>query len=284
MGLSSPPKVKSTSHGHTGRTDEDSRRKKIRDGETHSVRRSSYNLDIGLADKTTIVAERATMAETTEGYRPQPQKKKKNRKGIKAAKPKMSKEERREKYTAIARNRRQSHVNKARDRHLVCYKCRVVGHSADNCPEKGGGGDSANSCCFKCGSVDHRLSACPQVKKFLKGNQRLDFTKLGALPYASCFVCNEKGHLSSSCPNNKNKGLYVNGGCCRTCGSQMHLAIDCPEKNKKHEDAPDKVGEGESGGADATIDEFLDEEDVCKVAPVEKKKQHSKRKGKIVNF
>ena len=36
VGLSSPPKVKSTSHGHTGRTDEDEEQEKeeIRDGET----------------------------------------------------------------------------------------------------------------------------------------------------------------------------------------------------------------------------------------------------------
>lgn len=205
----------------------------------------------------------------------------KNRKGMKAPRPKMSKEERRAKYTAIARNRRQSHVNKARDRHLVCYKCRTVGHSAENCPERGGG-NSASSLCFKCGSLDHRISACPQVKRFLKGrNQRLDYTKLGALPYASCFVCNEKGHLSSTCPINKNKGLYVNGGCCNTCGSKNHLAIDCPEKNKK---GGERDNERENGGVDATIDKFLDEEDVCKIAPMERKKQHSKRKGKVVNF
>ena len=210
----------------------------------------------------------------------QPQK---NRRGIKGTRPKMSKEERRAKYTAIARNRRQAHVNKARDRHLVCYKCREVGHSAENCPEKGAvkGGSSL---CFKCGSLDHRLSACPQVKKFRKGNQRLDFTQLGALPYASCFVCNEKGHLSSTCPSNKSKGLYVNGGSCNFCGSKNHLAVDCPEKNKTHENAPDKAGERGNGGVDATIDEFLDEDDVCKIAPTEKKKQHSKRKGKVVNF
>jgi zinc finger CCHC domain-containing protein 9 len=51
------------------------------------------------------------------------------------------------------------------------------------------------------------------------------------LPFATCFVCNEKGHLASQCDQNE-RGIYVNGGSCRTCGSIKHRATDCPEKNK----------------------------------------------------
>jgi len=53
-------------------------------------------------------------------------------------------------------------------------------------------------------------------------------------PFASCFVCNGKGHLASSCPQNKAKGIYPNGGCCKLCGETSHLARNCSmRKNGK---------------------------------------------------
>ena len=48
-------------------------------------------------------------------------------------KPKMTKEERRAKYTAKAHARRDAAMARSRDRDLTCYRCRKTGHSSENC-------------------------------------------------------------------------------------------------------------------------------------------------------
>ena len=142
------------------------------------------------------------------------------------AKQKMTKEERRAKYTQIAHSRRDIKAQKEHARHLVCFKCRQKGHLASSCPES-----SQESICYKCGSSEHSLQACPKV---IKGERVVEMD----LPFATCFICNTKGHLASQCQQNE-KGIYVNGGSCRTCGSTKHRATDCPEKAKKRNQKED---------------------------------------------
>mmetsp|Transcript_13431 Transcript_13431/g.29167 ORF Transcript_13431/g.29167 Transcript_13431/m.29167 type:complete len:236 (-) Transcript_13431:319-1026(-) len=219
--------------------------------------------------------------------------KKAHRKGPKTNKPKITKEERRAKYTDIARNRRQAKETKQRDQHVVCYRCRKTGHSVENCrnaPESadGGGGKAASSTkkkggniCYKCGSIEHRIQMCPKIKPFLKGKgakSRIDFGKIGDLPYANCYVCNKSGHLSSHCPEST-KGLYPLGGSCRECGSVYHYAVDCPE-TKKGKKGPDDNDDDASNASvkSVTIDQFLDE------PVVEEKVEKSKKKKTVVNF
>jgi len=158
-------------------------------------------------------------------------------------KPKMTKEERRMKYTDIARKRRQKQNGIRRGdsrKTFVCYNCRLPGHNAAECPSLYGDGkenegtictpaskdgmtsSSSTILCYKCGSTEHALHNCPK-------RHRGDWSDL---PFATCFICSEKGHLASACPKNKT-GIYINGGCCRNCGSQQHLASDCPERKKK---------------------------------------------------
>jgi len=209
------------------------------------------------------------------------------RKGPKSAKPKITKEERRAKYTAIAKERRQSKLAKKRDKHLVCYRCRKTGHSAENCrnvgeSEGGDGGGKAKqggNICYKCGSIEHRIQLCPKIKPFIKGklgNTRIDFGKLGDLPFANCYLCNKSGHLSSHCPENT-KGLYPQGGSCRECGSVYHYAIDCPETKKSKKRSSDKDDEPVK---DVTIGQYLEEDEPA----VEEKVKQSKKKKSIVNF
>lgn len=145
-------------------------------------------------------------------------------------KQKLTKELRRAKYTAIARDRQ----TRLKSKDMVCFHCRGKGHSIQHCPHASNDttGDRktkkdsklASAICYKCGSTEHTLAQCPKRKK--------DSDE--SLPFATCFICEKQGHLASACPENEH-GIYVNGGACKHCGSNQHRATDCPENsfNKK---------------------------------------------------
>jgi zinc finger CCHC domain-containing protein 9 len=157
----------------------------------------------------------------TERQSKRPSKKQTSRFGIR---PKMSKEERRVKYTARAKT--VSSAVAATSSRTVCYHCRKPGHTAVNCPEASiatTAGSTTSRCCYKCGSTQHGLGDCPHYQQQQQPGHHQD------LPYAVCFVCKARGHLSSACPQNSN-GIYVNGGECKRCGSKYHRASKCPEK------------------------------------------------------
>ena len=131
--------------------------------------------------------------------------------------------------------------------------------------------------CYKCGSTEHRIQQCAKIKPYLKNTNdaKIDFGKLGDLPYANCYICNESGHLSSFCPKNTKGGVFPDGGVCRECGEGGHFAKDCPHKNKKKGDDDD----GSVSDNSVAIEEFLEDED-------EKKEGVKKapKKKKVVNF
>eukprot|EP00548_Thalassiothrix_antarctica_P001708 CAMPEP_0194136840 /NCGR_PEP_ID=MMETSP0152-20130528/6809_1 /TAXON_ID=1049557 /ORGANISM="Thalassiothrix antarctica, Strain L6-D1" /LENGTH=181 /DNA_ID=CAMNT_0038833643 /DNA_START=41 /DNA_END=586 /DNA_ORIENTATION=- len=141
----------------------------------------------------------------------------------------MTKEDRKTKYTAIAKSRRDklSSNLSSGNKHVICFQCRKPGHTVANCPEASGNRDGSETIeessvqlCYKCGSTAHSLSECPR-----RG-------KSNDLPFAKCYICNEMGHLASSCSKNE-KGIYINGGSCRYCESTEHLATKCPNRKKK---------------------------------------------------
>jgi len=195
--------------------------------------------------------------------------------------PKMTKEERRAKYTQKARDRRNQNRSKSRMRDTICFKCRKRGHAVIDCPEASAEEknqarqkSSSSIICYKCGSKDHALRACkkltPKERSSFTAKGRLDYSQI-VLPFATCFICNEKGHLSSQCTKNT-KGIYIEGGCCKECGSKNHLFAYCPERNKKEQPK-------ESDESVGNVDEFLEEDinevkkntHICKV--VSKKKR-----------
>mmetsp|Transcript_11238 Transcript_11238/g.22998 ORF Transcript_11238/g.22998 Transcript_11238/m.22998 type:complete len:219 (-) Transcript_11238:1753-2409(-) len=152
-------------------------------------------------------------------------------------KPKMTKEERKAKYTQLARQRSAKQRQRREQQNLVCFNCRQRGHGIENCPQVKQGSSSRSAvaitrCCYKCGSMEHSLGNCPKHKN----NDMRD------LPFAMCFVCQEKGHLAGHCPKNE-KGIYVNGGACSVCKSKSHLSKDCPTSKKKNKKDDDKDGE-----------------------------------------
>jgi zinc finger CCHC domain-containing protein 9 len=158
--------------------------------------------------------------------------------GPKVSKPKITKDERRAKYTQIAKDRREKQSKRQWSKDLVCFKCREKGHTSSDCSKAG-------VLCYKCGSTEHSLRDCSEYRRGDKN-----------MPFASCYFCDKKGHLASACPDNS-KGLYVDGGGCRQCGSTRHISFECPENKKAKapkEDVPEEnfddllEGNGDSVG------------------------------------
>lgn len=200
-------------------------------------------------------------------------------------KPKMTKEERRKKYTDIARKRRDKQNGIRRRNNMVCYNCRQPGHNASECPQLGES-SQATTCtptsstvlCYKCGSTEHALHKCPKRHR----GDRND------LPFATCFICNQKGHLASACSQNAS-GIYVNGGSCRKCGSTQHLATDCPLKKKNQAPQEEKDKE-ENNDLLQDLVETDPSSTLSKTKQDTQKKKKSessekpKKKKRVVNF
>jgi zinc finger CCHC domain-containing protein 9 len=141
-------------------------------------------------------------------------------------KKKMTHEERKAKYTQIARDRRDKKFKQERNRNITCFKCRKPGHTANDCTESTG-----KECCYKCGEMTHSLKECTKYNPKIPLHEQ-------DLPYATCFICTKTGHLASQCTMNE-KGIYVNGGCCHKCGSNLHRSTACPtvkEEKKRVEE------------------------------------------------
>ena len=195
------------------------------------------------------------------------------------SKPKMTKEERRAKYTKIAHDRRDRKIASARSKNLVCFRCRKKGHAAADCTTDLGDGSEApggdnltaragrggGKHCYKCGSTEHGLSQCSKMKNAPRlASGKIDFTKV-ELPHATCYICNTMGHLASSCDKNEGRGIFIKGGGgCRVCGSVQHIASDCPDNDKKRkkrrgdDNSDDDVDVDDDGAA--VVDDFLEEE------------------------
>lgn len=219
-------------------------------------------------------------------------------------KPKITKEERRAKYTQLARDREARKRRKLATSNVVCFQCRQKGHGIADCPqnntqskaEKQKNNPAVSNTmtmtktrvCYKCGSTEHPLSKCPKRNE---GGE--DY-----LPFCHCFICNEKGHLSAKCPKNDH-GIFVHGGECKQCGSKLHTSKDCPDKEDSRKASSKK--EKASIGEEIDPDTLLEGEGDDLVGAVEKNSsseqqkmkkegdngngnQKQKKKPRVVNF
>jgi Zinc knuckle len=153
----------------------------------------------------------------------------------KKQKPKLTHDQRKEKFTALAVKAREKQQKREQKRtgyqgssysdgnsgadgpnadKLYCLGCRGKGHVIKDCKKSK---SNTIGMCFNCGSTEHTLHSCKEKKD-----------KSGKLPFAECFVCGQKGHLSSQCSQNEH-GIYPKGGCCKICSSKHHLANQCPD-------------------------------------------------------
>ncbi|KAF6763315.1 hypothetical protein DFP72DRAFT_875339 [Ephemerocybe angulata] len=140
-------------------------------------------------------------------------------------------------------------------RTTTCFACREKGHAAKDCPkasELGAtaeeetqqkGGAPVTGICYRCGATNHNLSRCHKLAD-----------PENPLPFASCFVCSGKGHLAGNCPQNKDRGVYPNGGCCKICGDTTHLAKEC---GVRRNEPTIKAAVGMGAGAGADEDDFM---------------------------
>ncbi|KAG5188118.1 hypothetical protein JKP88DRAFT_206822 [Tribonema minus] len=171
----------------------------------------------------------------------------------KASKPTITKEQRRERFTAIAKKRREKERRRDERRGVIksgarggagrddggnratgdaegaanklyCLGCRGKGHLIKDC--KKATARAASVVCYRCGSTEHTLKGCPEEARARD--------KRAVTTFATCFVCGERGHLSAACAQNA-RGIYPKGGCCKICESVRHLASDCPERGTKRD-------------------------------------------------
>ena len=192
--------------------------------------------------------------------------------------PKLTKEERKRKYTTDIINEREAKKSK----YLECLGCRKKGHMLKDCPEATTPTTTEKATlsghCFNCGSHDHALRNCPHP---YDGKE---------LKYAKCFICGDIGHISKMCPENGN-GLYPKGGCCHICLQKTHLVKDCPEKgkdeNSKRRDEDEKLGprigqvvDDDVGGDYDDFDHLAVNESDDDISDEDKKKKKKSKKSK----
>lgn len=208
-------------------------------------------------------------------------------KRAKQPKRKLTKQQRREKYTQQARDRRQKATRKSYNTNTICFNCRRRGHAVSDCPNAISGSEGAltrNNICYKCGSDEHSLKLCPKLtpdEKKMSKQGRMDYHKM-VLPFATCFICKKTGHLSSQCEQNEN-GVYVKGGSCKECGSKTHLYANCPILKKNKTICNEVVADDDNSAGD--VEEFLEEENSnVKESNTNEEELKQPKKKKVVNF
>ncbi|KAF7338244.1 hypothetical protein MVEN_02049700 [Mycena venus] len=136
-------------------------------------------------------------------------------------------------YVSPAEARRLKRIEE-RNAATTCFACRLKGHSARDCPSAGEKSNAVVGICYRSAFLfnslphmyEHAYTDAAQQSTPLHDAKSRPTQAIRFPSHPASFV-RARDISRRHAPQNKAKGIYPNGGCCKLCGETAHLAKDC---------------------------------------------------------